>query len=143
MLGKTHVPVGITTALVVTRPTTVSGVIGAVAGGAIGGWICDIDVRDYSENEGGFLGFLWMSIDVVIALGIDYFLGNGICDYMIRSWSILKIVAMALFVAGCVYGLTSSHRTFMHSLVALILFTGLMYFICTPLMMPFAAGFCP
>ena len=141
MLGKTHVPVGITTALIATRPTTVSGVIGAVAGGAIGGWICDIDVRDSSKNEGGVVGFIFMVIDVGAALAVDYILGNGICDYMLHSFNLLNIIAAVLFVAGCFYGIATCHRTFMHSIVALVLFSVLTYFICEPLCIPFAAGY--
>lgn len=141
MLGKTHVPVGITTALIATHPTTVSGVIGAVAGGALGGWICDIDVRDSSEKDGRIVGFIIMAIDVGAALAIDFILGNGICDYVLHSLGYLNILAAVLFCAGCFYGIATSHRTFMHSILALVLFSGLMFFFCKPLWIPFAAGY--
>ena len=141
MLGRTHVPVGITTALLVTQPSSVSGVIGAVAGGAIGVWICDIDVKDPSENEGVILGFVFMAIDVGIALLVDYLLGNGICDDFVNTWGVIKIVASLLFVVGCVFGFLSIHRTFMHSILAIVFFSGMMYLICTPLAIPFAVGY--
>lgn len=141
MLGKTHIPVGITTAILVTQPTTVSGVIGAVAGGAIGGWICDIDVRTSSEKEGAVAGFIFMVIDVAVALGIDFILGSGLCYYMISTFSVITLIALGLFIAGCIFGIATSHRTFMHSILALALFSVLMYFICRPLTIPFAVGF--
>ncbi len=141
MLGKTHVSVGITTALLATCPSSVSGVIGAVAGGAIGGWICDIDVRESPEEEGGISGFIIMAVVVGLAMGTDYLLGNGICEYMVQSWTLYKLLAAFGFVAGCFYGVSSSHRTFMHSLVGWVFFSLLVYVVCKPLMCPFAVGY--
>ncbi len=141
MLGKTHVSVGISTALLVTHPSTVSGVIVAVAGGALGGWICDIDVCESDEEEGFGVGLIFMIIDVVAALGIDHWLGNGICDYMVESWNYLKIIPILIFIGLCIYGIASSHRTFTHSIVALIAFSFLIKFICDPFRIPFVAGF--
>lgn len=141
MLGKTHVPFGISTALIATHPTSISGVIGAVAGGAIGGWICDIDVRGTSEIDGTVWGTVFMTLTASIALCVDYAIGDGICDYMVESWGILKIIALILFIAGCIYGFTTAHRSIMHSFLGLAVFSILMFVICAPLALPFAVGY--
>ena len=53
MRGRTHFVLGMASALVVTLPHTVPGVITAMTGGAIGGWIVDIDIknRDIERSE--------------------------------------------------------------------------------------------
>lgn len=164
MLGKTHIPFGVTTALLVTRPSTVPGVIAAIAGGAFGAWICDIDVRSdinakrnndvrtfscddewddegKDEKQGRVLGFVWMAIDVSVALIVDFLMGNGICDYMMRTFSIFKIIAIMAFFVFCVLGAVSKHRSFTHSILGGVLFSALIYFICEPLAIPFISGF--
>lgn len=45
MLRKTHISIGIATALAFIRPTTVPSCLFAVMGGAIGGWLPDIDLN--------------------------------------------------------------------------------------------------
>ena len=39
MLGKTHIAAGIASSLVLLQPSTLSGVLCSVAGGAAGGWL--------------------------------------------------------------------------------------------------------
>lgn len=53
MLGKTHFVLGMASALVITQPQTIPGVITSMIGGAIGGWIVDIDIknRDIKRSE--------------------------------------------------------------------------------------------
>ena len=51
MLGKTHITLGIASSLIITQPETVSGVIGAMVGGAIGGWIVDIDCKKVDTDQ--------------------------------------------------------------------------------------------
>ena len=46
MLGNTHFVLGMASALVITHPDNVPGVITAMAGGAIGGWIVDVDIKN-------------------------------------------------------------------------------------------------
>ena len=58
MQGKTHVATGIAASLVILHPTTVTGVIGSVVGGAIGGWISDIDCRRGHMSEGSIAGMI-------------------------------------------------------------------------------------
>ena len=45
MLRKTHVSIGIATALAVIHPGTVASCVFAIIGGAVGGWLPDIDLN--------------------------------------------------------------------------------------------------
>ena len=51
MLRKTHITIGIASALAITHPTTVSGVVTAMIGGGLGGWIVDIDCKDTDADR--------------------------------------------------------------------------------------------
>jgi inner membrane protein len=58
MLGKTHVAVGVAASLAILQPDTATGIISAVAGGAIGGWICDIDCKEMEYDDDTVPGFI-------------------------------------------------------------------------------------
>ena len=45
MLRKTHISIGIATALAVIHPTSIAGCLCAIMGGAIGGWLPDVDLN--------------------------------------------------------------------------------------------------
>ena len=45
MLGKTHVSAGMAASLLVLQPVSIAPLACALLGGALGGWISDIDVR--------------------------------------------------------------------------------------------------
>ena len=50
MRRRTHITIGITTALLLLRPETVPGCLCAVAGGIFGGWLPDIDLNTNSNK---------------------------------------------------------------------------------------------
>ena len=157
MLGKTHMVVGAATALAVLQPSTVSGCLCAAAGGVIGGWICDIDVRNYSaggedgdgESEEELVAhsderwqvFVFVLIIAAICFVADYFAGDGMCAYITSHLGIPMIVAVALFVIVCAYGIISAHRTVMHSILGGIVLSSCVNVLCAPLAPAFALGY--
>jgi len=77
MLGKTHVAVGVASSLAVLHPETMPGVIAAVAGGAIGGRFCDIDLKkNIGKGEDAVQGLILMAVVAGISLFVDYRLGS-------------------------------------------------------------------
>ena len=140
MQGKTHVATGIAASLVILHPTTVTGVIGSVVGGAIGGWISDIDCRRGHISEGSIAGMIITALISVSILFLDHFIGNGICAYVVSNWGIPSIIASIVLVACLVFGFISSHRTFTHSLLAVAIMTFAVFFIAKPLTFPFLIG---
>lgn len=157
MLGKTHMAAAAAAALALLQPSTVSGCVCAVAGGVIGGWICDVDVRSYSTGGGDADGedeeeaeahgderwqiFVFMLIIAAICFGIDYYAGNGMCAYISSHLGIPMIVAGAIIVTLCAYGIASAHRTVMHSLLGGAILSGAIYVLCAPLAPAFALGY--
>ncbi len=154
MLGKTHMAAGAALSLAVLQPSTVSGCICAVAGGVIGGWICDIDVRSHSvgaedEDEEEIDGhgderwqiLVFVALISAICFTVDFFAGNGMCEYISHHLGIPMFVAVAVFLAFCVYGVASAHRTAMHSILGGIILSGAACVICAPLAPAFALGY--
>lgn len=141
MTGTTHVPAGVATSLVILRPTTVTGIIAAVAGGAIGGWICDIDVRDNAVDRDMVESLLLMAVITTICVAIDFLHGGGLCDYWMSHWGISAVVELALFAAFLIVGVASSHRTFTHSFIAMGASTTLVWFLLRPLAPAYLIGY--
>lgn len=147
MLGGTHFVFGMASALVITHPQTVPGIITAMTAGAIGGWIVDIDLknRDIQRSEDAERESIFDAIiDVLFILAfiaVDYLIGKGMCQYVIDNWGVkvwgdLFGIAVLLLI-----GLNTKHRTFTHSFLATALFTGLVYLFCRPATIPFFIGY--
>ena len=143
MQGKTHIAIGVALSLAILHPETATGIVADVAGGAIGGWLCDIDLKkkDLNYDSGKLSNFILIAFVVGIALFLDKRIGNGICDYVISHWGQISIVGIVMFLCLCIIGLFSSHRTFTHSILALILFSASLGIVCFPLMPAFFIGY--
>lgn len=58
MMSKTHITVGIAASLAVCGPSTIGGVLASIAGGAIGGVLCDIECKSTPEMRDALYGRL-------------------------------------------------------------------------------------
>ena len=147
MTGKTHVAVGIASSLAIVQPKTIPEYLCAITGGMIGGMISDIDSQgklqsmDYTEDPYGWQVYAFVVIALIIVLGIDYVSGDGVVDYVISNHKPLLFVGIIAFAGLCVFGATTSHRTFTHSIIAGVMFTLSIWCFCRPLAIPFAIGF--
>ncbi len=142
MLGKTHMVVGIAASLAVTMPEKVTYVIMATGAGAIGALISDIDVETSSSHkDANRIVFATVAITIV-SLILEYFAGFGIIDN-VRQDSVLfrMVVGALLFVGICAFGKEQPHRSFMHSILALLLLDFSLALIYTPIVPYFTAGF--
>ncbi len=146
MQGKTHIALGMASALIVTHPVTAPEVIIAMTGGAIGGRIVDVDRNDIkidpdSKNKGdvydAIISFLFISVLVVL----DFFLGNGISRFIIDNWGV-KIWGglLGIFILMLVAHFTP-HRTFSHSFLGMGLFYVAVRLFCQPIALSFLVGF--
>lgn len=126
MNSKTHMYVGAAASLLILRPVGVGSSLISIAGGLLGGWICDIDLNTKSDISDYFAG-----VELLTTLGIigalDFFFGFGIVDYILARRSIVSTVGAVSFVTlgalGAKWPVLIQHRTFMHSLLATVLFT--------------------
>lgn len=147
MLGKTHFVLGMASAVVITHPQTVPGVITAMTAGAIGGWIVDVDIknRDMDQSEEAKLENVYDAVIdglfILAFITLDFFIGKGMCQYVIENWGMKVWGSLIGLLILMIIGLYTKHRTFTHSILAWALFSGLVYLFCRPAVIPFAIGY--
>ena len=117
MLGKTHVSAGMAASLLVLQPVSVAPLACALLGGALGGWISDIDVRGAKLVRGAIV-----SVCVVALAFASRFLAEMLSEVealqaMAPEMGSASVVGAALFAAITLLGSATAHRTFTHSLV--------------------------
>ena len=140
MLGKTHIAFGLALSLAVTQPATRAELTAALAGGAVGGWLCDLDLRRADQDNDR--AFLLAAGLTAAALAADLFAGGGFCaDVAARAGlAVFAGAALLLFGAGCAL-LSGSHRSFTHSLAAAAFFTWAAGLLSGALALPFGAAY--
>ena len=146
MMGKTHMRLGVASALAAAQPAAIPSVIAAIIGGAVGGWIVDIDCRKgsqkrYRVNGEDVKDAVKNAVFIGIFILVDFMLGNGICQYISENREGKVWVGFVGMLILLLLGYLSAHRTFTHSLLGMALFSGAVYYFCQPLHIPFAAGY--
>lgn len=137
MLGKTHAAVGVTTGLLIMQPDNLPELVAGTAGALIGSVISDIDVGTSGSHRDANK-MIALIVSAVAAAGVmDYIWNIGIYSRMIQHTNLVRIwISVQAFLTICAFGMKSRHRTFMHSLLAMVLLTG-----CLWLFLPVAAGY--
>lgn len=142
MLGKTHMMVGIAAALAVTRPETVSGIVTASGVGAIGSLISDIDVGTSSSHKDANRVILLTVIVAALAVIADFAGHLGLIQKIMNNSSIVRtIIGCVVFIGTCAFGKEQPHRSFMHSLLALVILSFALGLIYIPIVPYFIIGF--
>lgn len=139
MLGKTHLAVGIATAITIIQPSTVPELIVGISAAAIGSLISDIDIdsteahREADRIIAGAIGL------VVLIAAIEKYFNIGITQRLLANSNMVRIIIGTLvFLVIMAYGKQTKHRTFMHSLLALISMSICLY-IVFPIIVPYFA----
>ena len=147
MLSKTHITLGMASALLLTRPETVPGVITAIAGGALGGWVVDVDAQNKSRRkhkhrvrEAAWIKAL-CGVFFGVVLILDGLVGDGMCRYVADHWSLPVGAGLLAFLLLLLVGSRTEHRSFTHSLPGMALFCGAVWFGCRPAAVPFLIGY--
>lgn len=142
MLGKTHMMVGTAAVLAVTRPDTVSGIVTAAGVGALGALISDIDVGTSASHKDADKVIQLTLIVTALAVIAD-FVGNlGLIQRIMSNSGITRIIiGWLMFIGICAFGKEQPHRSFMHSLLALVLLSFSIGLIYVPIVPYFAVGF--
>lgn len=123
MLSKTHLTVGMATALALSTINTPAECAVALAGGAIGGVLADVDILKNDYKSDALIGELLAVGITVIVVGIDYILNWGICRYIIGS-QITSIVGFISLAVLWIVGFSKEHRSFTHSIFAMVIYSG-------------------
>lgn len=147
MMGKTHLVVGVATAMLLVQPDSTMSYIAAVVGGATGGIMADIDVKIDRSNKyarkasmDALYGEMVAVLLSITLLLVDFFSKSGLVTYMTENW-VLVTIGVALFALLTVIGECSKHRDRTHSLLAMILFAGAVALINPLLGLCFGCGY--
>ena len=127
MMGKTHIAIGVASALLVTMPTSRTGVIAAIVGGALGSVMADVDVKiDTSNNYArkASMDALYGEIAAIALsaslLAVDFVAHGGLCASVVGNptLAIAGAIGLAALIA---IGENSEHRDRTHSILFMVL----------------------
>ena len=141
MMSKTHIAVGMASALAVAQTGSVESCVAAVVGGSLGGIIADCDFHPSKAHKDALAGRLIVVGIAAAAILVDYFANAGLCDYLVAHLGMPLITGVAAFAALTFVGGHTEHRSFTHSLVAMCCFCVSVYLACAPLLPYFAVGY--
>ncbi|TIC87748.1 metal-dependent hydrolase [Nocardioides sp. GY 10113] len=142
MMGKTHISVGVASALLVSRPTDLGGCLVAVIGGSVGGIMCDIEVRSNRKCRDALHARYIVLALVGTALLVDVIIRGQVTTAISEgNRTVLSVGALILAGTSTCSRLWSKHRGFSHSILALALFSIGLLAIFPALAISFALGF--
>ncbi len=128
MMGKTHMAVGIASALALIRPKSLGECMVAVIAGSIGGIAADSDTLGQTHSYTTQKTVLFISL---FALAFDFFGSMGICESIMANPT-NALVGVIIFVTLFIFSYFTHHRTFTHSLLALMLYSMAFFLIYRP-----------
>lgn len=142
MLGKTHLAVGIASSLLIMHPDSVQDMILAVGIGGLGALIPDIDVGTSKSHKDANKIIALSFIIAGLAFVADAIWSFGILSMILNDSNYYTIaVGAVLFIGLCIFGKNQPHRSFMHSILALILMSAAIGLIWIDMVPYFAIGF--
>lgn len=129
MTGKTHLAVGTATALCITYPSDFKELALCIIASSVGSVVCDVDVKS-SDSRRDLNRITVLTVIVGIALLFaEYKFNLGITKNFNRESDMFRLVlGFISFIAVCTFGKYQPHRSFMHSIPALVILTGIVYF---------------
>lgn len=139
MTGKTHLVVGTASALLVTQPSTIKEFFLCIGVAQIGSIISDIDVST-SESRKNMNRIIKLVVVIVgILLFLEYQWKIEIIGFVNQDRNLVRILlGLMAFLGVCIFGKEQPHRSFMHSFLAVILLSGILWIIY-PIIVPYFA----
>lgn len=141
MTKDTHLATGLALSTALLMPHNFHSFVYCMCGAAIGSTISDIDVGSSKPRK---------ELNKIIAISIGSFVSLLIIDYIfkINIFSIIQsqehfyqfCFGFVTFLALSIYGSTTNHRSFTHSIIGLIAFTGAAWITYSALALPFLIG---
>ena len=114
MMSKTHLMVGVGTALVATLPVGPKLCCIATIGGLLGGIVPDNDILDNDYTGDAMLGQVLAGSIIAAILFLDKIFKFGICNELLSRSLINLIFSLVLFIGMYVFGFFQEHRKFTH-----------------------------
>ena len=128
MLRATHLSIGIATALAVIRPQNIWECVAVTGVAACGAVISDIDADQSKIRKEAdvMLGFGTIILAVILIAETKFHV--NLTQYLSGNQAISeRMIASVAFIILCVIGRMTPHRSFMHSIIAGILFSAITY----------------
>ncbi len=137
MLGRTHLAVGVAAALALFPPDNIPALVVGTAAGALGGLLPDIDIGTSDSHKKADIVVAVTVVIAAVVIILEWIFHIGIKNYLMNNESIVQVLGpTVIFIAVGAFGKGTKHRTFMHSIVGLIIFTA-----CIGIAMPTAAPY--
>ena len=141
MMSRTHLTVGVGSALAIMLPTEAKLCCTAVIGGILGGIIPDNDILDNDYTGDAILGQVIAVGTTAGILFLDKILNIGLCNELLSRSPIILIFGLLIFVGLYIFGFFQEHRKFTHSFLALLIYSFAVLCIYPPLAKPFFIGY--
>lgn len=130
MTAKTHVSVGMASTLLITQPKSIKELLLCLGVASIGAVISDIDVSTSEAYEAVNKVIKFVLIAAIILGFVEYNWRFGIITSFKNDSNIMRLIIGISVVLGiCIFGKNQPHRSFMHSILAIILLSGSTYII--------------
>ncbi len=129
MQGKTHLVIGVALSLAVMRPATMPALVSGAGAAALGSVISDIDAGQSGAGHDATKVVASIVIAGVLVLLADLYFHLGLYTRLLkRGRETDFMLPLLLFILFAAVGMLTRHRSFMHSLPAMILFTACIWF---------------
>jgi len=142
MTGKTHMAVGVGTALTLLQTKDIKIIIGGTVLALIGSIIVDIDTE--KSNGSKLLREIFATLVIVLLLGVFLKIKYNVntLGYITSNKSIMQMApALFILLAMVVLGKLSANRTFTHSLTGIVAFIVPIYMLVGSLYIWFLIGY--
>lgn len=141
MMSKTHITMGVASALVATLPIGPKLCYITTIGGLLGGVVPDNDILDNDYTGDAIFGQVSAVVVTAGILLLDKILNGGICNELFSRNLISLIFGLILFIGLYIFGIFQEHRKFTHSFFAMLLYSFAVFCIYPPFAKPFFIGY--
>ena len=138
MQKNAHLSAGVAVTIAATQPSSIKGLAICVTAATIGSLISDIDVTT-SESHKDLSKILAIStLAIFLCAILEATLHVGIYNYILNQTNLSRIlIGILSFLLVCSYGMHTSHRTFMHSIPAIVILGAIVYIALPSAVFPF------
>lgn len=142
MTKNTHLATGLAISTAVLMPNNLHSLAVCITGAAIGSTISDIDVAS-SKPRKELNTIVSISVIAITALIVlEFALKIGIYKMLESQADLYRVIlGFVIFLLLSIYGTTTKHRSYTHSLIGLVSFSGAIGIMFPKMIFPFSLGF--
>ena len=128
MEKKTHVMCANLVSLYIMKPSNIPELLITCGVASLGGLVPDVDLKDSTSDK--LFDRLMTSLITIVAMSffIKYFFDFDLyCK--VKEYDFLSyLISICLFIVIAYFGSKSSHRSFTHSVIGLLIYTGILFY---------------